>query len=66
MDALLPYVKSLIGGLGAFVGAVATGYNDGSMSAGEWWTATGAGLAVVYAVFNLPYKTTRLPDDEPR
>lgn len=41
----------------AFAGAVATGYTDSAMTAGEWWAAAAVGLAAfgaVYGVENRP------------
>jgi hypothetical protein len=47
------YAKAILGGLIAFVGAVAVGYTDGAMSAAEWWTSAGAGLVALGGVFGV-------------
>jgi hypothetical protein len=47
------YAKAILGGLIAFVGAVAVGYTDGAMTAAEWWTSAGAGIAALGGVFGI-------------
>jgi hypothetical protein len=47
------YAKAILGGLIAFVGAVAVGYTDGAMTAAEWWTSAGAGLVALGGVFGV-------------
>lgn len=53
-DALAPYAKALVAFAVAFTGAVATGYVDGVMTAGEWWFAGSAGVAALGAVYGVP------------
>lgn len=53
METAKYIAKALVGGGIAFVGAVATGYGDGAMTAAEWWTAIGAGLVGIGAVFGV-------------
>lgn len=62
MGKFLPYTKALVATAVAFSGAVATGYADGNMVTGEWWTAAAAGLVALSAVFGFPNKAKPSPD----
>lgn len=53
MHKLLAYNKSILAGLIAFVGSVATGYSDDVMRIAEWWTAGSAGLVALGAVLGV-------------
>lgn len=56
MGKFLPYTKAIVATAVAFSGAVATGYADGNMVPGEWWTAAAAGLVALSTVFGFPNK----------
>lgn len=65
METVRYIAKAIVGSGIAFVGAVVSGYSDGSMVAQEWWVAVLAGLTALGAVFGVrnherevPYKSS--------
>ena len=59
LAAIKPAAKALVAGAGTFAAAVATGYTDGTMTTGEWWTATAGALAVLGGTYRIPNTTRR-------
>lgn len=64
MAKLAPYAKSIIGALVAFLTAVATGLEDGSLSAQEWITAFIALLVTFGAVFSVPNRPPFISEED--
>lgn len=52
---LLPYLKAVVAGVGAFATGMATGYSDGALTAAELWSTIGVTAATVGAVFGVPW-----------
>lgn len=57
MRHLTPYAKAYAAAAIGFCGAVATGYADGIMATGEWWSAAAAALASAGVVWGIPNTT---------
>jgi len=65
LEKIAPQAKAFIGALVAFLTAIATALDNGSISAQEWVFALIALIAGFGAVFSIPNKPPFVPEQEP-
>jgi hypothetical protein len=58
VNAVAPYLKAVTGALVAGLGVLASGLDDGGLSAQEWIYAAVSFLVGLGAVYTVPNKTT--------